>query len=367
MNTEPQNRAGTEVSLADRRYRTLAEAAFEGVAVVEDGEIVDLNDQLVDILGYSSRDQLLGESIEAFIPQEDVALVREQIRRSVDTGVATLEQQRCICRDGTVILAELRGKILPEQRGDSSILVVRDISDWKRAEQELEKAYVDLEQFTRIASHDLRAPLRAVDNLSQWIVEDLGDDIPAESANHLELLRARVQRMERLLEDLLRYARAGGKDTKLERVDVAELIEDAVEGLIIPEGIAIEIGSDLPVFETAWAPLKQVFANLISNAVQHHDRDEGVVCIAAESDDDQWVFSVSDDGPGIPPKYHDKIFEVFHTLEAPSKAEGTGMGLSLVQRLVESAGGRITIETNAPEERGTTFQFTWPRRWKDTY
>ncbi len=167
--------------MIDARYQILAEAAFEGVAVIDGLEIIDANEQLAEMLGYASRDELIGLTIGALLPHDDVATVRDQIQESVATDLTTLEQQRCIRRDGAEIIAELRGKRLHETKGDVSILVFRDVTAWKKAEVDLERAYADLEQFTHIASHDLRAPLRGLDNLSQWILEDLGDDVPEAS------------------------------------------------------------------------------------------------------------------------------------------------------------------------------------------
>jgi PAS domain S-box-containing protein len=249
-----------------RQYQTLAEAAFEGVAVVEELQITDANQQLVELLGYDSRDELIGESFENFLPPEDVDEVSHQIQRSVDVDVATLEQQRLVRKDGSELIAELRGKLLHDDQTTCSILVIRDVTEWEHAERQLKTAYADLEQFSHIASHDLRAPLRALDNLSQWVIEDLGDSIPEESANHLRLMRERIKRMEQLLNDLLRYARATAEDVELEMADVDEIIEQAIDSVDVPAPMNVEVVGDLPVLETARTPLKQVFVNLISNA-----------------------------------------------------------------------------------------------------
>lgn len=354
--------------LVARRYRTLSDAAFEGVAVVEETSIIDANDQLAQMLGYESRDELIGEPIDIFLPPADVELIREQVRRSTDShkDVVTLERQRCLCRDGSEILAEIRGKSLQEPHGPTSILVMRDVSEWKRAEQELERAYEDLEQFTRIVSHDLRSPLRALDNLSQWIAEDLGDKVPDETATHLELLQERVAHMDRLLEDLLRYARASGRDARLETIDLAETLRKAVATLDIGDSFEIHIDEQMPTFDTARAPLEQIFVNLITNAVEHHDRDRGRIEIGFERTDGRYLFWVRDDGPGIDPRFHDKIFEVFEALDHDNGSGGTGMGLSLVKRLVESSGGTIEVDSNPANRRGATFRFTWPIHWKES-
>lgn len=350
--------------MTDARYQTLAEAAFEGVAVVDQTRIIDANDQLAEMLGYDSHDELVGEDIDCFLPAEDLEAVRRQIQDSVDRDVVTLEQQRCIRKDGDQIVAELRGKLLHEEERTVSILVLRDVTARKLAERRLERAYADLEQFTHIVSHDLRSPLRAVDNLSQWIIEDLDDTVPEQTAKHLALLRERVEHMDHLITDLLDYAHASVREVGLSRVDVGAMLDQIIAHTERPEGIDIRIEGDMPTLKTAQTPLKQIFINLINNAVQHHDRQQGCITVSARRDGNAYEFCVSDDGPGIAERFHTKIFEVFQALRADGDKRSTGMGLSLVKRLVESAGGSIEVESAAPAQRGTTFCFTWPLHWQ---
>jgi signal transduction histidine kinase len=225
---------------------------------------------------------------------------------------------------------------------------------------ELERVNDELKQFAYVASHDLRAPLRAIDNLSQWLREDLDDRLTDEDRKHLELLRGRVKRMDALLEALLQYSRVGRRDSVIERVDVRALLDEIIDLHAPPPGFRVTIAPGMPVLETDRLALQQVFANLIGNALKHHDRDSGEVAIGWDDRGDCHGFTVRDDGPGIPPAFHVKVFEMFQTLKRRDEVEGSGMGLALVKKQIDACGGRIVLESSG--ERGTTFDFTWPKR-----
>ena len=205
---------------------------------------------------------------------------------------------------------------------------------------------------------NLRAPLRAIDNLANWISEDAGDVLPEESREHFRKMRQRVRRMEQLLDDLLQYSRVGHDQGDVEEVDTVRLVQDTVEFLEPPEGFTVSTGSELPTLMTYKVPLQQVFRNLIDNAIKHHDKPGGHIHISSENRGDLVEFTVADDGPGIAAEYHDRIFDKFQTL-ARSDRDATGMGLSIVKRLVENQGGSIRVECE--EERGAAFRFYWPK------
>ena len=162
------------------------------------------------------------------------------------------------------------------------------------------------------------------------------------------------------MEDLLRYARAGKQRERLESVDVGELVRDTISVLNPPRGFNFDVVGQLPVLTTLKTPLQQIFQNLINNAVKHHDRPTGCVRISSRSLGEHVEFTVADDGPGIPPEFAAKIFRMFETLRPRDETEGSGMGLALIDKLVERYGGRVILE--ARSGRGATFRFTWPRR-----
>ncbi|WP_104545527.1 PAS domain-containing protein [Chroococcidiopsis sp. TS-821] len=221
----------------------------------------------------------------------------------------------------------------------------------------LEKRNQELDQFAYVASHDLKAPLRAIANLSQWIEEDIADQLNAENRRQMDLLRGRVHRLEALIDGLLQYSRVGRTATATELVNVQALLNEVLTMLAPPPEFTIAIATPMPTLHAQKLPLFQVFSNLISNAIKHHNRPNGNVAIAATDKGDYYEFTVSDDGPGIAPEYHEKVFGIFQTLEARDKVENTGVGLAIVKKIIESQGGRIYITSQ--EGQGATFHFTW--------
>ncbi|HEX7240815.1 MAG TPA: ATP-binding protein [Longimicrobiaceae bacterium] len=238
--------------------------------------------------------------------------------------------------------------------------VERRAEELGRLARALEASNRELDQFAYVASHDLKAPLRGIGNLSQWIEEDLGEGVTPEVREHLELLRGRVARMEGLIDGILQYSRAGRVREKPEETDVGDLLRETVELLALPAGFEVAVGEGMPVLLTERLPLQQVFMNLLGNAAKYAGRPDGRAEVSArEAGEGFWEFAVRDNGPGIAPEYHDRIFGIFQTLQARDKVEGTGIGLSLVKKIVESRGGRVWVES--AEGAGSAFRFTWPR------
>ena len=223
----------------------------------------------------------------------------------------------------------------------------------------LERSNRELDAFAYAASHDLRAPLRGIANLAQWIEEDLQGDLKEETREMLQLMRSRMHRMESLIEGILQYSRAGRSQAAPERVAVADLLHEVLDLLAPGPAARIELPADLPVVISERLPLQQVFMNLLSNALKYGGPAPSVM-VSARDAGLFYEFSVSDDGPGIPPEFTDRIWGIFQTLEPRDKVEATGIGLALVKKLVEAQGGRAWVESKAGE--GATFRFLWRKR-----
>lgn len=230
----------------------------------------------------------------------------------------------------------------------------------KRLVLSLARSNEELDQFAYTASHDLKAPLRGIANLSAWLEEDLGTAITEPAREKLSLIRGRVHRMEALIDGILNYSRIGRVRHPHRQVDVGQLLTEVIELLAPRKGVTIEVEPDLPVLITEPISLQQVFLNLIGNALKHGKSDAPRVRVGALDAGLFHEFIVADNGQGIAPEYHDKIWGIFQTLEARDKVEGTGIGLSMVRKIVELHGGRAWVES-APGD-GAAFHFTWPKQ-----
>lgn len=240
-----------------------------------------------------------------------------------------------------------------------------DITGRRRAERalesqsrELERSNRDLEQFAYVASHDLKAPLRAMDVLVDWLREDLASHEVGDVQENLRLLKQRSARLHRLLDDLLAYSRAGRQGGTVTRFDSGELVRDVISLLAPPPGMSFRVATSMPVLNTCRPALEQVLRNLVNNAIKHHPTGQGQVQLSAQLRDGEVLFAVEDDGAGIPPEYAGKVFQMFQTLRPRDEVEGSGMGLAIVKRIVEGQGGRIWFHP-APGGQGTVFKFTW--------
>jgi signal transduction histidine kinase len=225
--------------------------------------------------------------------------------------------------------------------------------------EQLKKQNEELNSFSYVVSHDLKAPLRAIFKLSEWIEEDLGSSIPADTRKNMQVLRGRVFRLESLINGLLEYSKVGRMNLPVERIDVQTMLKETIDLLNPPPHIKVKIHAGMPVFQTKKLPLQQVFMNLLSNAVKYNDKTEGRIDLSVDEIGNYYRFTVQDNGMGIDPAYHEKVFQIFQTLQPRDKVEGTGVGLSIIKKSVEEMGGTVILESE--EKKGAKFVFTWPK------
>lgn len=219
----------------------------------------------------------------------------------------------------------------------------------------LEQTNKELEQFAYIASHDLKAPLRAISNLVTWINEDSKEKLGEEQQKYMKLLINRVNRMENLINGILQYSRVGRVYLDKEFIDLNILVDEIVEEMV-PSNFKVNIDKKLPKIYGNKVCIHQLFGNLISNCVKHHDKNEGNIWIKYIDHGKYYEFSIIDDGPGIPVEFHKKLFQIFQTLKPKDEKEGTGIGLALVKKVLDTENEIIYIKS---EGRGVEFVFTW--------
>ncbi len=354
----------------------IQEKTVDGMITIDtSGNILSYNRACKHIFGYSTE-EAVGQNVKLLMPDPDHSAHDSYLHNYLRTGqkmiIGVGREVRGRRKDGSTFPLHLS---VSEVRVGGIVLfsgIVRDISEQKRAEkereafiEELSRSNRDLDGFAYVASHDLRAPLRVIDNTASWLEEDLAKVMNEDSRENLQLLRSRVRRMDRLLDDLLEYSRIGRADSTQHQQPVpgSKVIQDALMLVNAPAGFTIRIDPAFQNIEIPKMPLIQIFANLVSNAVKHSETGTGTVDVTLEEQDSHWAFSVADDGPGIAPKYHDQIFKMFQTLKSRDQVEGSGMGLSIVQKHVQHVGGTVTLRSTPGE--GSDFRFTWPKQQRN--
>ena len=356
------------------RLQSILDNTVDALITIDgSGVIEDYNLACERMFGFTAA-EIVGSNVKMLMTPSDAQRHDGYLQYFMATGAAKIigieREVNGRRKDGTFIPLEL--SVSEIRLGDRRLFsgILRDISERKQAEAQretlvgqLQASNQELEQFAYIASHDLRAPLRALSILPKWIKQDLEKigSVPSSIAEHLADMRTQVDRMDRLLADLLEYSRIGRARGVISAVDPGSVVENVRALLQMPPNFILTIEADLPVVETIPTEFELVMRNLISNAVKHHDRDQGRIVVRGGYDGTDAFFEVRDDGPGIWPEYHQRIFEMFSTLRSRDEVEGSGIGLALIKKIVERWGGKVSV-ISRQGERGATFQFTMPAK-----
>ncbi|WP_295622066.1 PAS domain S-box protein [Chamaesiphon sp. GL140_3_metabinner_50] len=388
-----RKQAEIDLQVSEELFRHTFEYTSVGFChVALDGTWLRVNHKLCEIVGYSEA-ELLATTFQAITEPtdlaEDLALVEKLIAGEIREY--NLEK-RYIHKQGHHVWVNLTVSLIRERDLDGRlgaprhfISAIQDITERKQlefltqsqtadlqqlnyslllAQQQLKDRNQELNAFVYTVSHDLKAPLRSISNLSTWIEEDLQDRLQESERSQFALLRQRVQRMDALISGLLQYSRVGTQELEIELVDIHKLVIETIDSLDPPASLTIEIGSPLPTLATKRILLTQIFANLLSNAIEHHDRTDGRIEVGVQDLGDFYQFSIADDGPGIPNgEDRLRIFDMFRTLKPSMSTKNTGIGLALVKKIVEGEGGRIWVADDAASAPlpGACFYFTWPK------
>lgn len=222
--------------------------------------------------------------------------------------------------------------------------------------QELQQANHELNSFAYIVSHDLKAPLRGINQISRWLIDDYGACLDARGLEWLNMLKGQAKLLEKMVNGILEYSRVGRTQEIEDAVDLNLILGEVIKMIAPPPHVRVMIDGKMPVVIGNHVRLMQIFQNLIDNAVKFIGKPAGEIVVGCADAGEWWTFRVADNGPGIEQKYHEKIFEIFQTLSFQNHQESTGIGLSLVKKIVESSGGRIWLESTVGQ--GSTFFFT---------
>ncbi|MDV2998846.1 MAG: Adaptive-response sensory-kinase SasA [Chroococcopsis gigantea SAG 12.99] len=364
---EITDRIKTELALreSEARLKQLVDLNFVGVMFWNiDGRVLDANDAFLNTIGYT-RSELEAGLINwrHMTPPEQMGLSDASLARMRINSSDAIEKEY-IRKDGRRVPV-LLGGVLFKDSHELGVSFVVDMTEQKRTERYLQESEArlkqrnqELDRFVYTVSHDLKAPLRAIANLTDWLAEDLEGQLDEDNLQQMQLLQNRVIRMSALIDGLLVYSRIGRTEVATENVNVRELIAEVIDSLAPPPEFTIRVDIELIVFPTKRLLLSQVLSNLIGNAVKHNDRPDGQIGVSVRPDGDAYLFSVADNGPGIAAENHERIFAIFQTLKSRDVQENTGLGLSIVKKIVENEGGSIWLESSPGE--GTVFYFIWP-------
>lgn len=345
----------------------VASKTDNGVLITDkNGHIEYSNDGLTRLIGYPFNEIEGQKPWEVFNGVETDTVETERLQNNIKDGQSFSGEFRQKHKDGNYTwIGVTATPIIEDGKVSRYVFINSDINERKIAEEKmrlytenLEKAFKELDKFAYVVSHDLKAPLRAIFNLSNWISEDYGDQMPEEAREMFERIRGRVLRMESLIEGILAYSKIDRKDDVFIDVDLNKQLKDSLDLIDVPKDFKIEIQPDLPVVKGDQSKIHQLFMNLLSNAIKFNEKPvgEGFVKVSCEDDGQFWKFSVQDNGPGIEPQYHEKIFVIFQTLNARDTFESTGVGLAIVKKIVDEMGGKIWLESEIGQ--GSTFHFT---------
>lgn len=393
---EKRQRAEERARRSEERFRTLLESAPDGIVVTDGSGTIQLVNSAVESLFEYHRDELIGQPVEVLVPEELRGAHEAHRKKYMENPVA-----RPMGIDIDLQARKKDGKLLPvevslsplqdpeasdnepnslsphEGSGDSIVSVIRDSSPRKRYERELksltkalewrntqlEAINSEMKSFTYSVSHDLRSPLRAVEGFARILAKEAETSISEKGAHALDRIRRNTAHMNSLIEDLLSLSRLGQQALDTKQVDMNEMVSSALSELTEErraKNPEIRIG-DLPACNADPGMLQQVFVNLIGNAIKYsRDRENPYIEVGASLVAEEYVYYVRDNGAGFDPEYADQLFGAFQRLHSAEEFEGTGVGLAIVQRIINRHGGRIWAEGHI--DNGAAFYFTLPSR-----
>ncbi len=367
-NIDERTKAKELIHQQQQLYESLINAQSEmgqGIAITENGKIIYANDALYKMYGYNKDDFFkILSFIDIVVPEDRERLRKQLSKRLSGTEMSDTGETAIICKDGHIINIEYSVKTIKIEDRMQTLSVIRDITTRKQSEEELKhkaeeliRSNKELEQFAYVASHDLREPLRTISSYVQLLESRYKNKLDDDADEFIKYTVEGVQRMDKLINDLLSYSRVR-KTNEMEWVDCSAIIKTVITNIndVIHENNVKIVVDTLPKIKSNALQMTQLFQNLITNAIKFHSDKPPEIHISATEREKEWLFSISDNGIGIDEKYAKKIFVVFQRLHSRSEYEGTGIGLAICKKIVEQHGGEIWFESKI--NQGTTFYFT---------
>jgi two-component system sensor kinase FixL len=368
-----RKRAEEELREAGERMRSIVDHVIDGIITIDEhGTVESLNPAAQRLFGYPAT-EVIGRNVKLLMPEPFHGEHDGYLANYVQTGKAKIigigREVVGRRKDGSTFPMDLAVSAFHLEQRRFFTGIVRDISDRKRAEsnllntaEELARSNLDLEQFAYVASHDLQEPLRAVAGCVQVLQKRYQGQLDGRADELIAHTVAGVSRMQALIDDLLSYSRVSTRGGAFETCDCEGVLEQAGANLevALKESGTVLTHDALPTVMADAAQLTHLFQNLISNAIKFRNPEPPKIHVAVRSEDDLWVFSVTDNGIGMQPEYFERIFIIFQRLHTRNEYPGTGIGLAICKKIVERHGGRIWVDSEPG--RGSTFHFTIPAK-----
>ncbi|MFP2995178.1 PAS domain S-box protein [Spongiivirga sp. MCCC 1A20706] len=346
-----------------KQLSVIVENSSLGIALTQHGKILQTNSAFQQLLGFTA-DELNTMQVKDISVKDEYNASKEKMEALNNGDIDNFTiQKKYRKKDGGILTAKTSVSAVRNDLGNIKyqVALIEDMSEQlkqqlkeKQLLSDLEKSNQELNDYAHIVSHDLKSPLRSISSLISWLQEDYADVFDKKANTTFDMLHKKVDKMDQLINGVLEYASVDRIEKKIYSINLNQIVQDVIEVIYVPEHISVKITNTLPTVQGDEFRLQQLFQNLISNAIKYNDKQKGVVKISCEEKERFWEFSIEDNGIGVEKKYFEKIFNVFQSLE--NEDNSTGIGLSIVKKIVDFYGGRIWLTSQVGE--GSTFYFT---------
>jgi len=350
---------------SEKKWRSLAENIPEVIfAVGRDGRIEFLN----HLQAGDASENMIGTSIYEFVPPDQQNIMKKSIEGVFLTGeVGYFEIDWHGAHGAETIWNTRVVPVIEDEKVVAVNLISTDITKRRKAERRqkellghLENINEELKDFTKIVSNDFKTPKEGIQALAKRLSDDYADKLDEKGKEQLDLLLNRVSRMYKMIDGILKYSRIGYFPEQRVQINLNKFVPQIIETVSAPQNITIEVEDELPVIKSEQTYVTEIFENLLSNAIKYMDKPQGKIKIGCVEEDIFWKFSVADNGPGISQEHINQIFRMFQTISPQDKLQNTGIGLSIVKKIIETYGGTIWVESEPGQ--GATFFFTLPKK-----